>query len=184
MRKNLIISMVVAAGLFLSGCKKNDNNSAANTLFSNVKAGTYVASGKIILTVAGKIDTIPMKTVEVISNLTNGLVLNAADTTSAGFTKPVVVIGIYSPINAITLGSYFIPGNLSDAATYITYTVSTTNLIVYEAIATAPGSRGTITLTTLTAKSIVGTFNATVAPITYPKDSSLVLNSGSINCSW
>jgi len=177
MKKNLFIIMVIAIGMMLSNCtKKNDT-----TTISNVKSsGKYTATGTVTVTADGVTYTIPMRNVQIVSTLTNSIIISAQDTTASGFNKPYLVIEINSPSSAITTGFFDIPGNAADAHTSVSYFQTPT---LYESKSTISGSTGTINITTLTLTTIKGTFSSTVVPQT-SSGSNVILTDGVINCTY
>ena len=174
--------MVIAVGMMLSNCsKKSDPGPSSTSNNSNVKSsGKYRATGSVTVTTGGVTYTIPMRNVQIVSTMTNSIILNVQDTTPSGFNKPYMVIEVNSPSTAITTGTYAIPGNAADAHTDIKFFKTPT---LYDASSTISGSVGTINITSLSTTTFKGTFSGTVVPQT-SSGASLVLTNGVINCSY
>ena len=182
MKKNLLIITIIVVGMILSNCnKKSDPSPSILANSSNVKSsGKYHATGSVTVTTGGITYVIPMRYVQIVSTMTNSIILNVQDTTPSGFNKPYMVIEVNSPLTAITTGTYAIPGNAADAYTSITFFKTPT---LYEASKTISGSSGTINVTSLSAGVFKGTFTATTVPQT-SSGANLVLANGTINCSY
>jgi hypothetical protein len=179
MKKYQLIIMIIAFGTILSNCnKKNDTSPSTNN--SNLKSGTYPATGSITLTANGVNYSIPMKNVQIVSIGTYSIIINAQDTTLSGYNLPYMVMEINSSTSAITTGTYAITGTASDAYTSISYFKTPT---LYIAKFTISGSIGTINITTLTSTTIIGTFSGTVVPQT-GSGSNVSLINGVINCTY
>ena len=179
MKRNLLICLVAVTGILMVACSKNsDNNTDIKAAY---KSGKYAAKGTITLTAGGVNYSIPMKSVEIITTMTNQILINAQDTTIAGLSTPFVIIEINSPSSVITAGTYAIHGTSADAYTSVTYSKS---LSQYEAVASITGSSATINITKLTDSVIQGTFTATVVSQAKSGGSNVVITNGIINCTY
>ncbi len=180
MKKSRFILILFAIGIIISGCGKK-NESSTPTTPSIWKSGKYTATGTITLSSGGINYSMPMSYVDVVTEDTYSIILNAMDST---LTNPfgAIVLQINSPTSSgLATGTYSIP-ETADSYNLINFQDKT--LTFYTTSPAVSGTTATIHITTLTTTSVVGTFSATLVPLENHSGQSITITNGVINCTF
>jgi hypothetical protein len=155
--KNILIGLLIIAGIILVGSCKKDNN--GDTPPAN---GTYSASGTISFKAGDTNYSIPIYTV---NKTTNSLTIGATEVTD----NISITVG---DLTEISTGTY------TTLSSTINLTIGTA---AYNASVLKTSSECSINITKFSTSSIKGTFTATVVPV-LGGTSNLSLTNGVINC--
>jgi hypothetical protein len=187
MKKTLIISMLLIAGLIVSNCGQKNSKTTSDT-GSNVKTttntgnlsnavttglanGTCSASGTISFSAGGVNYSCSISKV-----ITASSSLTIQTSTAEVKTNGYITITCYTATTAITTGTY----SASSAETISTVSFVDKTVTPYLATAMTAGSSCEVNITTLNQTTVKGTFTATLLqPI---GKESLIIKDGVIDC--
>jgi|WetSurMetagenome_2_1015567.scaffolds.fasta_scaffold239595_1 hypothetical protein len=187
MKKSLIISMLLIAGLIVSNCgHKNpktmsdtgsnvkttpNTGNLSNAVTTGLENGTYSASGTISFSAGGVNYSCSISKV-----MTASSSLTIQTSTTEVKTNGSMTITCYTATTAITTGTY----TSSSAETISTVSFIDKTVTPYTATAMTAGSSCEVTITALSPTTVKGTFTATLLkPI---GKESLTITDGVIDC--
>jgi hypothetical protein len=184
MKKVLLMSVLITAGIVVCSCGQKKPNTASGTgnitakktdspaTISNGPAnGTYNASGTISFTAGGADYSCTISKV-IAASTSITIQTSTADVKTNGS----LVITCYTATSAVNTGTY----TAASSETISSVTFIDKAVTPHTATAATPGSDCTVNITALTSTSIIGTFTATV--LTPIDKSSLSITNGVIDC--